>query len=69
MVTGDSSTDDPGPPLLGMVDAAIFLSSPVGLASLLQNVGQHEVSPRLFGHKYQITRNGWTQKFKQLFSL
>jgi hypothetical protein len=54
MVTGDSSTDDPGPPLLGMVDAAIFLSSPVGLASLLQNTGQQDVKSRLFGHQYQI---------------
>jgi hypothetical protein len=69
MVTGDSSTDDPGPPLLGMVDAAIFLSSPVGLASLLQNMGQQDVKSRLFRHKYQIARIGWMQMFNTLFSL
>ena len=47
MVTGDSSTEEPGPALLGMVDAAIFLSSPVGLAPLLQNTGHQAVKPRI----------------------
>tara|TARA_X000000950_G_scaffold271709_1_gene353224 strand:+ start:840 stop:971 length:132 start_codon:yes stop_codon:yes gene_type:complete len=40
-----------------MVDAAIFLSSAVGLASLLQNTGQQGVKSRLIDQKYQIAAN------------
>jgi len=69
MVTGDSSMDDPGPPLLGMVDAAIFLSSPVGLASLLQNTGHQGVKPRLIEQKTHIVESGRNHSFNKLFSL
>ena len=47
IVIGDNSMGEPGPPLLGMVDAAIFFSSPFGLASLLQNTGHQGVKSRL----------------------
>jgi hypothetical protein len=69
MVTGDSSTDDPGPPLLGMVDAAIFLSSPVGLAPLLQNTGHQDVKSRLIEQKSHIAECGRKNKFNNLFLL
>ena len=66
---GESSMDEPGPPLLGMVDAAIFLSSPVGLASLLQNTGHQDVKSRLIEQKMSDRGNGRKHRFNKLFSL
>ncbi|MEC8641775.1 MAG: hypothetical protein VXZ67_02610, partial [Pseudomonadota bacterium] len=60
--------DDPGPPLLGMVDAAIFLSSPVGLASLLQNTGHQGVKSRLIAYKFLIVKAGERKPINKLFS-
>ena len=69
IVTGDSSTDEPGPPLLGMVDAAIFLSSPIGLASLLQNTGHQGVKSRLIQQKVRIAKIDWKNRINNLFSV
>jgi len=51
-----------------MVDAAIFLSSPVGLAPLLQNTGHQAVKPRLFEQQCQIAKVGERISINQLFS-
>ena len=61
-------TEEPGPALLGW-SMPSFLSSPVGLAPLLQNTGHQAVKPRLISGQSKIAKLAGKHNFSCLFSL